>query len=60
MMRFKRVSASEWFKQLRLQYRIEILEVYLNKHIYTWIHDFGAQTSLAALPLQRALTCAEH
>lgn len=56
MMRFKRFSTSEWFKQLRLQYRIETLEVYLNKHIYTWIPDFGAQTSLPTLLLQCALT----
>lgn len=56
MMRFKRFSTSEWFKQLRLQYRIETLEVYLNKHIYTWIPDFGTQTSLPTLLLQCALT----
>lgn len=43
---------------MSLQCGIEIVEVYFNKHIHTWIHDFGARTSLPTLPLQRAPTCA--
>lgn len=37
MMRFKRFSTSEWFKQLRLKYRIKLLEVYLNE-TSTFVH----------------------
>lgn len=45
MMRLKRLSTSEWFKQLRLQCRVDALEVNLNRHISIG-YALGTQTNL--------------
>lgn len=56
MMRFKRFGASEWFKQLRLQYRVDTVEVNLNRHIYIG-YAFGTQTNLPTVSTMCTSVC---